>query len=140
MAALPSVARCGVLVVVLVPGAHPLRLPLVKRITSIGSDPPADIRLATGPPRWAVVHRGDAPDGRVPGWAAGRLPDRVARGGRGAGGGVPLDDIGAHSRYGAIPSVTALGLGRALCLPMRLDGRTLGCVFLATHGRATVDE
>src|SRR6185503_20556156 len=41
-------------------GAHPLRLPLVKRITTIGSDEAADIRIATAPAQWAVVHRSDA--------------------------------------------------------------------------------
>ena len=48
------------LVLVLVParGAHPLRLPLQKRITTIGSDASADIRIATAPAQWAVVHRG----------------------------------------------------------------------------------
>src|SRR5262245_60494450 len=48
-------------VLVLVPtrGAHPLRLPLVKRITTIGSDAAADIRIATAPPQWAVVNRSE---------------------------------------------------------------------------------
>jgi len=48
-----------VLVVTPIRGAHPLRLPIVKRITSIGSDPTADVRLPTAPAHWAVVHRGD---------------------------------------------------------------------------------
>src|SRR5690349_7395284 len=49
------------LVLVLVParGAHPLRLPLVKRITTIGSDASADVRIATAPAQWAVIHRGE---------------------------------------------------------------------------------
>src|ERR1041385_8117640 len=49
------------LVLVFVParGAQPLRIPVVKRITSIGSDATADIQLATAPARWAVVHRSD---------------------------------------------------------------------------------
>jgi hypothetical protein len=41
------------------PGAHPLRFPLSKRITTIGSDQSADIRVAALPAHWAVVHRGD---------------------------------------------------------------------------------
>src|SRR5437764_3600151 len=47
------------LVLVPVRGAHPVRLPLVKRLTTIGSDASADVRLPTAPPNWAVVHRGD---------------------------------------------------------------------------------
>src|SRR3954463_14054218 len=48
-----------VLVLVPLPGAQPVRLPIVKRITSIGSDVAADVRLATAPAHWAVVHRAD---------------------------------------------------------------------------------
>jgi transcriptional regulator with AAA-type ATPase domain len=51
-----------------------------------------------------------------------------------------LDDVAAHSRYAQVPSVTALRLGSALCLPMRLESRTLGAVFLARHDRAALDE
>ncbi|HEY5921327.1 MAG TPA: GAF domain-containing protein, partial [Kofleriaceae bacterium] len=235
------------LVLVLVParGAHPLRLPLVKRITTIGSDVAADIRIATAPAQWAVIHRSeptavevsiagvrqklalnqrieadgielsiestadarqreraieelvsalaavDSPDravellltgligaagadlgaliildgrsesGRLhPGAdrgtytvAAARdrngsvldaahelLSDTIVRDVLGTGERVQLDDVAAHSRYAAIPSVTALRLGSALCLPMQLDGRTLGAVFLARHDRAAVDD
>jgi DNA-binding NtrC family response regulator len=58
----------------------------------------------------------------------------------GSGERVRLDDVAANSRYAAIPSVTAMKLGSALCLPMRLDGRTLGAVFLARHDRFTADD
>jgi DNA-binding NtrC family response regulator len=223
------------LVLVLVPvrGAQPLRLPLVKRITTIGSDGAADVRLATAPAEWAVVHRGDgkitvhvasagtrrelAPgeqleadgitlalestavvrereraieelvsalaavdspdravellltgltgasgadlgaliladrdkytvaaardkDGAVLGGAHELLSDTIVRDVLGTGERVQLDDVAAHSRYAAIPSVTSLRLGSALCLPMRLDGSTLGAVFLARHDRAAVDD
>jgi DNA-binding NtrC family response regulator len=223
------------LVLVLVPlrGAHAVRVPLVKRITSIGSDETADLRIATAPARWAVVHRGDASievalaatgerrtlspgerleaDGLVLGLesaaeareheraieelvsalaavdsperateqlltgliaasgadlgavilaeadtyavAAARdrdgavleraeelLSDTIVRDVLGTGERVQLDDVAAHSRYAAIPSVAALRLGAALCLPMRLDGRTLGAVFLARHARGVLDE
>jgi DNA-binding NtrC family response regulator len=50
---------------------------------------------------------------------------------------VQLDDVARHSRYANVPSVAAMRLGAALCLPMRLDGRTLGAVFLARRDRAT---
>jgi transcriptional regulator with GAF, ATPase, and Fis domain len=220
-----------VLVLVPAPGAHPLRLPLGKRITSIGSDASADVRIATAPARWAVIHRSDAgvdvtlggirralapgerivadgleltvestaeararersieelvsalaavdsperavelllagliaasgadlgavilADGDGYSVAAARdrsgavldgahelLSDTIVRDVLGTGERVHLDDVAAHSRYAAIPSVTALRLGSALCLPMRLDGRTLGAVFLARHDRSAVDE
>jgi DNA-binding NtrC family response regulator len=212
-------------------GAHPLRLPIVKRITTIGSDAAADVRIAIAPPQWAVVHRGegfvdvsiagvrkrvatgerieadgielsiestidtrqreraieelvsalaavDSParavellltgligasgadlgalilaerdtyvvaaardrNGAVLDAAHELLSDTIVRDVLGTGERVQLDDVAAHSRYAAIPSVTALRLGSALCLPMRLDGSTLGAVFLARHDRAAVDE
>ena len=222
-----------VLVIVPVPGASPLRVPLAKRITSIGSDPSADLRLVTAPARWAVVHRAesqievvlaatgerrklapgerlladgialavesiaserarersieelvsalaavDSPeraveqmltgliaasgadlgalilgDGEAYSVAAARdkagavlegahelLSDTIVRDVLGSGERVRLDDVAAHSRYAGIPSVTAMKLGSALCLPMRLDGRTLGAVFLARHDRFSADD
>ena len=222
-----------VLVVTLVRGAHPLRLPVTKRITSLGADATADIRLPTAPPHWAVVHRGDesievlvsstgqrhrlAPgqsleadgitlalestavardrersiealvsalaavdsaekavellltgligasgadlgalilvegegysvaaardrNGAVLDHAAELMSDTIVKDVLGTGERIQLDDVAGHSRYAALPSVTALRLGSALCLPMRLDGRTLGAVFLARHDRAAVDE
>ncbi len=223
------------LVLVLVPlaGAQPVRLPIVKRITSIGSDVTADVRLGTAPAHWAVVHRAEASvevhvastgkrvtlvpgerlladgialglestaegrdreraiealvsalaavdsadravelllqgligasaadlgalilvddagytvaaardrDGAVLDNAEELLSDTIVRDVLGTGERVQLDDIAAHSRYAAIPSVTALRLGSALCLPMRLDGKTLGAVFLARHDRASLDD
>jgi DNA-binding NtrC family response regulator len=221
------------LVLVLVPlhGAHPVRLPLVKRITTIGSDASADVRIPTALAQWAVIHQGDgvvdvsiagarkklAPGERIEAdgielaiestadarqreraieelvsalaavdsperavelmltgliaasgadlgalilaeretytVAAARdrngsvldgahelLSDTIVRDVLGTGERVQLDDVAAHSRYAAIPSVTALRLGSALCLPMRLDGTTLGAVFLARHDRAAVDD
>jgi len=223
------------LVLVLVParGAHPLRLPLVRRLTTLGSDATADVRLATAPAQWAVVHRRDegvevhlastgerrvlAPGERLEAdgialslestadarereraieslvsalaavesaeravellltgligasgadlgalilaegsaytVAAARdkhgavlesahelLSDTIVRDVLGTGERVLVDDVAAHSRYAAIPSVTALRLGSALCLPMRLERTTLGAVFLARHDRAALDE
>jgi DNA-binding NtrC family response regulator len=233
---MPAMSTDPELVLVIVPlrGALPVRVPVVKRITSIGSDPAADLRLPTAPARWAVVHRGpagvevhlastgerralapgdrleadgielavessasardrersiealvsalaavDSPeraielmltgliaasgahlgalilsgddggyrvaaardrDGAVLEGAHELLSDTIVRDVLGTGERVRLDDVAAHSRYGAIPSVTALKLGSALCLPMRLDGRTLGAVFLARHDRLAVDD
>ena len=228
-----SIDAALVLVVTPVRGAHPLRLPVTKRITSIGADATADVRLPTAPAHWAVVHRGDesievlisstqlrhriepgqsleadgitlalesmagardrersiealvsalaavdsadkavellltgligasgadlgalilvegesysvaaARDrhGAVLDRAAELLSDTIVKDVLGTGERIQLDDVAGHSRYAALPSVTALRLASALCLPMRLDGRTLGAVFLARHGRAALDE
>jgi transcriptional regulator with GAF, ATPase, and Fis domain len=214
-------------------GASPLRVPLVKRITSIGSDPSADLRVAIAPQHWAVVHRADSgievmltgaserkrlqpgerleaggitialesgeslrerervidelasalaavdspdraielllsgliaaasadlgalilADGRSYNVAAARdrngavlanadelLSDTIVRDVLQSGERVHLDDVAAHERYAAIPSVAALRIGAAMCLPMRLDGKTLGAVFLARHNRTSVDD
>ncbi|MBS1118704.1 MAG: two component, sigma54 specific, transcriptional regulator, Fis family [Deltaproteobacteria bacterium] len=226
------------LVIVPLRGAHPVRVPITRRITSLGSDPTADLRLPTAPAHWAVVHRSvvvgdeqavevlvastgqrhrlvpgqsleadgitlglessasalereraieqlvsalaavESPDraiellltgligaasadlgalilvdgesytvgaardrdGAVLDAAGELLSDTIVRDVLGTGERVQLDDVAAHSRYAAIPSVTALRLGSALCLPMRLDGKTLGAVFLARHDRAVVDD
>jgi len=228
-----SIDAALVLVVTPVRGAHPLRLPVTKRITSIGADATADVRLPTAPAHWAVVHRGDESvevlisstqqrqrlepgqsleadgivlalestaiardrersiealvsalaavdsadkavellltgligasgadlgalilvegdsysvaaardrDGAVLDRAAELLSDTIVKDVLGTGERIQLDDVAGHSRYAALPSVTALRLASALCLPMRLDGRTLGAVFLARHGRAALDE
>ncbi|HEY0250123.1 MAG TPA: sigma 54-interacting transcriptional regulator, partial [Kofleriaceae bacterium] len=222
-----------VLVIVPMDGAYPLRLPVTKRITTIGSDANADVRLVTAPARWAVVHRTEAGvdvvltatgerrvlgpgerlladglalaiesiaserarersieelvsalaavdsperaieqmltgliaasnadlgalilgEGESYSVAAARdrhgallegarelLSDTIVKDVLGSGERLRLDDVAQHSRYAAIPSVTAMKLGSALCLPMRLDGRTLGAVFLARHDRFAADE
>jgi DNA-binding NtrC family response regulator len=227
----PMTVEAALVLVLAVKGAHPLRLPLVKRITTIGSDESADVRIATAPAQWAVIHKGDgvvdvsvggarkklalgerfeadgielaiestadarqreraieelvsalaavdSPEravelmltgliaasgadlgalilaerdtytvaaardrnGSVLDGAHELLSDTIVRDVLGTGERVQLDDVAAHSRYAAIPSVTALRLGSALCLPMRLDGTTLGAVFLARHDRAAVDD
>src|SRR2546430_11825150 len=48
--------------------------------------------------------------------------------------------VAGNSGYAAVPSRVAVRFGSALCLPMRLDGKTLGAVFLARHERAAPDE
>ena len=222
-----------VLVLTPVAGALSVRVPIVKRVTSLGADVTADIRLPTAAPHWAVVHRGDQAievmlsatgtrqrlgpgesliadgitlvlesvssvrdrersieelvsalaavdradhavellltgligasgadvgalvlaEGSTHRVAAARdrtgavlehaeelLSDTIVRDVLGTGERVHLDNVAAHSRYAAIPSVKALRLGAALCLPLRLDGKTLGAVFLASHERTVVDE
>ncbi len=226
-----------VLVITPLRGAYPLRIPLLKRLTTIGSDAMADIRLPTAPPRWAVVHRTEAAVGPevnvtvassgerhrlapgdrleadgielvlesmeaarereraiealVSALAAVDTPERaielalsglIAAGGAdlgalilsgdggyrvaaardrdgavlvnahellsdtivrdvlGTGERVRVDDMAVHSSYATIPSVIALKLGSVLCLPLRLEGRTLGAVFLARHERIALDD
>ncbi len=214
-------------------GAHPLRVTLAKRITSIGADATADIRIATAPTHWAVLHRrkegvelllsssgerrslapgelfeadgitlalessarlrereravealvsalaavesadraiellltgivatsgahlgaliladGDTysvaaardRDGAVLANAEELLSDTIVRDVLGTGERIQLDDVTAHSRYTSIPSIAKLRVGSALCLPMRLDGRTLGAVFLVRHDRSPLDD
>ena len=230
-----SIDAALVLVIVPLRGAHAIRVPLTKRITSIGSDETAELRIATAPARWAVVHRIDGASGAaievVVGGARHRLEpgarvesdgialgvestaqareheraieelvsalaavdsperaieqlvtgliaasdadlgaviladgdtytvaaardregnvvehardllsDTIVRDVLGSGERVQLDDVAAHSRYAQVPSVAALRLASAVCLPMRLDGRTLGAVFLARHARGALDE
>ncbi|MBL0218849.1 MAG: sigma-54-dependent Fis family transcriptional regulator [Myxococcales bacterium] len=235
----PSSPNAGdaALVLVITPlrGALALRLPITKRITSLGADLTADVRLPTAPAHWAVVHRAqegeavevliastgqrhrlvpgqaleaegitlalestavardrersiealvsalaavDSADkavellltgligasgadlgalilvegagytvaaardreGAVLDRAAELLSDTIVKDVLGTGERIQLDDVAGHSRYAALPSVAALRLASALCLPMRLDGRTLGAVFLARHDRAGIDE
>jgi hypothetical protein len=54
-----SIDAALVLVVTPVRGAHPGRLPVTERITGVGANSTADVRLPTAPPHGAVVHRGD---------------------------------------------------------------------------------
>ncbi|MCX5741835.1 MAG: sigma 54-interacting transcriptional regulator [Proteobacteria bacterium] len=224
-----------VLVIVPLRGAHPLRIPIVKKVTTIGSEATADVRIPTAPARWAVVQRGDdavevhipttgedmqlkpgerfeangimlalessaqlrdrervieeltsalaavdSPEHAVELMLAGLigaagadlgalilseqharaytiaaardrhgavlqhaedlLSDAIVRDVLGTGQRVQLDDVAVHARYATIPSIAALQIGAALCLPLRLDGRTLGAVFLARHDRGALDE
>jgi transcriptional regulator with GAF, ATPase, and Fis domain len=227
------VASDFVLVVVQAAGGQPLRVPLVKRITTVGSDPTADVRLVIAPTQWAVITRSehgvdvhiaatgerktlgpgermsadgielaivatavlrerersieelvsalaavDSPEraielmlkgliaasgadvgaviladpdgysvaaardasGAVLEGARDLLSDTIVRDVLGTGERVQIDDVKLNSRYAQIPSVAALSLGSALCLPLRLDGRALGAVFLARHQRVVLDD
>ena len=224
----------GDLLLVITPagGGVPVRLPLTKKITSIGSDPTADIRIVTAPAHWAVVHRTSQVEVAFAGGGARRvlepghvctsngislavesvasirereravedlvallaavdsadravelllmglisassaelgalilvdgagyrvaaardrsgaalegarelLSDTIVADVLGSGRRIQIDDVAADSRYAALPSVVALRLGSALCLPMRLENRTLGAVFLARHDRVPFDD
>jgi transcriptional regulator with GAF, ATPase, and Fis domain len=222
-----------VLIVTPMRGALTVRIPLQKRITSIGADADADVRLPTAATHWAVLQRTDegvdvlfsstgervrlaaggrfehdgitigleargaardreeAIDALVSALAAVDSPERaielllsgliaasgadlgalilsdrdsytiaaardasgtplvnaaellsdtIVRDVLGSGERVHLDDVADNPRYAAIPSIASLRIGSATCLPMRLDGRTLGAVFLARHRSAVFDE
>jgi transcriptional regulator with GAF, ATPase, and Fis domain len=214
-------------------GSQPVRVRLTKQVTTIGSDPAADLRLSSVPAHWAVLHtlpghveillvstqvrhrlvvgtildldgvllelhamadvhareraieelasalaavesadravdlllRGLIAaaevdigalilaeagtfriaaardrDGAILDDARELLSDTIVRDVLGTGERVQVDDLVAHSRYAAVPSVAALRLRSAICLPMRLDGKTLGAIFLAKRSRTNVDD
>lgn len=62
--------------------------------------------------------------------AAGLLSDTIVRDVLGTGERVSVADLAGHARYGAVPSVVSLRLRAVLCLPMRVEGRPLGALFL----------
>jgi DNA-binding NtrC family response regulator len=202
------------------PGAVPIRLPVQKAITTVGSAPEADIRVAGAAAEWAVIraesdaltvsfratgarHRlapgdrigqdgielaceragggrlaldelagklaaADDPDsalavvleasiaaagashgaiivtddgayrvalavdaaGNRLDNAAELLSDTIVRDVLGSGKRTSLADALAHERYAAVPSVVSLSLRSVACLPMRIDGRAVGAIFL----------
>jgi len=205
------------------PGAVPIRLPVSKAITTVGSDRQADVRLFTVAPKWLVIHRDpealrvkpiaggeslvlrpgqsvvidgvslacvtaareaettpaferlasalaevETPeqalgtlldgamtaagaangaiivseegahrvavarnaDGSVQRDAAELLSDTIVRDVLGSGQQLCLADLPADERYARIPSVVSKNLQAVLCLPMRLDRRTLGALYL----------
>ncbi|HUH03841.1 MAG TPA: sigma 54-interacting transcriptional regulator, partial [Kofleriaceae bacterium] len=62
--------------------------------------------------------------------AAGLLSDTIVRDVLGTGERVSVADLAGHARYGAVPSVVSLRLRSVLCLPMRVENRPLGALFL----------
>jgi len=49
------------------------------------------------------------------------------------GAGVNIDDASLDTRYRAMPSVVSLSLHAVVCVPMRLEGRALGAIYLGRH-------
>ncbi len=73
--------------------------------------------------------------------AAELLSDTIVRDVLGTSERVCLTNVGAHARYARVPSVVSLHLASVLCLPMRVDGRTLGALFLGKRdARATFGD
>lgn len=83
---------------------------------------------------YTVAAARDAGGTPLPG-AAELLSDTIVKDVLGSGERLYLDDVRAHGRYAQVPSVTSLALRSVVCLPMRLDGRTLGAVFLGRKDR-----
>jgi len=62
--------------------------------------------------------------------AAALLSDTIVRDVLGTGQRLCLTNLSAHQRYAQIPSVVSLHLRSVLCLPLRLEERTLGALYL----------
>jgi DNA-binding NtrC family response regulator len=201
-------------------GRAPLRVPIERDITTLGSDPGADVGLPDVPPRWLVIRRdaggllvkqvasgqaarlevggelaidglilrleapapeglstdalasslasAESPDealerildgimaatgadtgalivsrqgsytvavahdsigGALPG-AGDLLSDTLVTQVLGSGEDVHVADVAGSARYASVPSVVSMRLRSVMCLPMRLDGRILGALFL----------
>ena len=87
-----------------------------------------------GATSWTVACARDAAGAPLDG-AAELLSDTIVRDVLGTGERVVLTDVAGSPRYARVPSVAVLGLGAVLCLPLRLEGRTLGAVFVGARGR-----
>jgi len=83
---------------------------------------------------WTIACARDATGAVVDG-AADLLGDTIVRDVLGTGEAVRLTDVAQSPRYARVPSVTGLGLGSVLCLPLRLEGRTLGAILVGARGR-----
>jgi len=104
-----------------------LRLLLEGAIAAAGADTGAII--VTDKSSYTVAVAKDA-DGTVRNDAAELLSDTIVRDVLGTGQNVCLTNVGSHERYAQIPSVVSLHLQSVLCLPMRVEGKTWGAVFL----------
>jgi transcriptional regulator with GAF, ATPase, and Fis domain len=100
---------------------------LAGAIDAAGADSGAVI--ITRDAAYTVVCARDAAGTALPN-AAELLSDTIVRDVLGTGERVLVTDVGQHGRYAAVPSVASLRLRSVLCLPMRLEGRTLGALFL----------
>ena len=83
---------------------------------------------------WTVAAARDAA-GATPEGAADLLSDTIVRDVLGTGERVLVTDVGQSPRYARVPSVAVLGLGSVVCLPLRLEGKTLGAIFVGSRGR-----
>jgi DNA-binding NtrC family response regulator len=120
--------------------AEALRVILDAALLASGADVGA-ILLAAGAvaPRsptlaWSVALAIGA-DGAPLEDAAALLSDTIVQEVLRDGARVVADDVAA-SPYHGVASVVALGLAAAACLPLRLDGRTLGALYVGARGRA----
>ena len=87
-----------------------------------------------------VVPLAEQRDGSPMADGADLLSDTLVRDVLESGEPVCLGDALAHQRYGHVPSVASLQLSSALCVPMRLGGKTMGALFLGKRGAAAFQE
>jgi transcriptional regulator with GAF, ATPase, and Fis domain len=111
--------------------AEALRAILDAAIAAAGADLGA-IVLAEGG-AWSVALASGA-DGAPLEHAESLLSDTIIRDVLGGGARVVAADLAA-SPYHAVASVVALGLGAAVCLPLRLGGKTLGALYVGSRAR-----
>jgi len=112
-----------------------LRLLLEGAIAAAAADTGAIIVTDAGAHRVAVALDSN---GAVLDNAAELLSDTIVRDVLGTGERVCLTDAASDARYAQVPSVVSLQLQAVLCLPMRVEGRTWGAVFLGKRDvRAT---
>ena len=102
-------------------------------LAATGADLGAII-LQDGAGGWTVAAARDA-GGATPDGAADLLSDTIVRDVLGTGERVLVTDVGQSPRYARVPSVAVLGLGSVVCLPLRLEGKTLGAIFVGARGR-----
>ncbi len=102
-------------------------------IAATGGDLGAIILADAGRPGgWSVACARDASGAPIDA-PADLLSDTIVSDVLGTGERVLLTDVAGSARYARVPSVAVLGLGAVLCLPLRLDGRTLGAVFVGAR-------
>ncbi|HTJ44680.1 MAG TPA: sigma-54 dependent transcriptional regulator [Kofleriaceae bacterium] len=117
-----------------------LRAILAAAIRAAGADLGAIVLGEGG--AWSVALACDA-RGAALDDAETLLSDTIIRDVLGGGARVVASDLAA-SAYKGVASVVALGLGAAVCLPLKLDGKTLGALYVgsrsASRGRARSDR
>ncbi len=89
---------------------------------------------AARPGGWSVACARDATGAAIDA-PADLLSDTIVSDVLGTGERVVVTDVAGSPRYARVPSVAVLGLGGVLCLPLRLDARTLGAIFVGARSR-----
>ena len=104
-----------------------VRTTMVATAADIG----ALLVLEGGAPRVAVAERADHSPIDDP---LALLSDTIVREAFTAAHQVRIDDASMDDRYRSLPSVVGLALRSVLCMPMTLEGRVVGVLYLGRHG------